>query len=229
MKRLFLLLPVVLMLFMTGCLKDDMDQKTIVLLGTEEAVKPIEEMGMDTLLRFIDDSTNLILPQGKFPPDIQGEYMFVPRKVKVNDLLNSQELDTIYFRFGGMLSVDSTGQTVDTFYLNGQHNRLVSCDICKNSTPLAEVSNAFVMGEGNAFTAYFTATYPVGPSGTQTGTQTRGYVITGKVSKTGIEEAVVAYFHWFDGNYPTGTGGMDDIYIYVYYEGTAVRHQWYQN
>ena len=48
MKRLFWLLPILLATLVTGCLKDDPNERTIVLLGTESEVKPIEEVIPDT-------------------------------------------------------------------------------------------------------------------------------------------------------------------------------------
>ena len=65
MKRLFWLLPILLATLVTGCLKDDPSERTIVLLGTESEVKPIEEVIPDTLTVFIKDSVALNLPDRK--------------------------------------------------------------------------------------------------------------------------------------------------------------------
>ena len=107
MKKLFLLLPVLLVMLMTGCLKDDQNPKTIILMGTESDVVTIEGLKMDSLLGFISDSSAMNqmvvdLSTGSTPPDIQGSYIFVPREFYAGNV--DQPLptdDTLFFRFGG--------------------------------------------------------------------------------------------------------------------------------
>ena len=128
--------------------------------------------------------------------------------------------DTVYFRFGGeaaplvttidtqlhlgdtliigadttVLQADSVIQVMDTvfYYPNGQHNQLMPCDILENgfSSPVA-ISKAVVMGSGNAFTVYFTLTYPVEVDEVEY-QLTRGYIITGLVTEMGIDNIVMA-------------------------------------
>ena len=110
MKKLLLFLPVLLVMLMTGCLKDNLQEGTIVLLGTESDVKPIGEVIPDTLLKFIMDadamSPTLNLPAGNCPPDIQGEYVFSPMELYAYNADNYTPSpdDTLFFRFGGSLS-----------------------------------------------------------------------------------------------------------------------------
>lgn len=107
MRKLIWLLPVFLMaMLVTGCLKDDPNEETIVLLGTESDVKLIKEVIPDTLLVFIADtfamgSLTLDLPTGNTPPDIQGEYMFGPRTLYKYNGDHPVANDTVYLRFGG--------------------------------------------------------------------------------------------------------------------------------
>jgi len=107
MKRLFWLLPVLLTMLATGCLKDDLNERTIVLMGSEFDVKPIDSVVSDTLLVFIQDADAMApaqvlnLPTGKTPPDIQGSYMFFPRALYAHNGHQPAANDTLYFRFGG--------------------------------------------------------------------------------------------------------------------------------
>ena len=226
MKKLIWLMPVLLAMLVTGCLKDEMDGKTIVLMGTESDVQPIDNVIPDTLLNFLMDPAVLEnpLPIGNMPPDIQGEYLFGPRELYAyNDTHQLEDNDTLYFRFGGAadtLSVSADTmvfQVVDTivqdgdtvvtqhdsivvvnnvnlYYPYGQHNRVTPCDILENSFPRESISKAFVMGEGDQFTAYFTVKYVdlEEPNSGAKFSLTRGYIITGTVTESGIDHAVVA-------------------------------------
>lgn len=109
MKKLFWLLPVLLAILVTGCLKDDLSEKTIVLMGTESGVQPIGSVIPDTLLTFIHDAeamspaSVLELPEGNMPPDIQGEFVFSPRDLygynSEHPYPNPE--DTLFLRLGG--------------------------------------------------------------------------------------------------------------------------------
>lgn len=155
MKKTFLFFAFFLPLLLTGCLKDDSDQSTIVLMGTEANVKPIEEVIPDTLLTYIVDTVAMHnqvieLPIGINPPDIQGEYWFAPRELYAYNDHHAVALDSVFIRFGGQPSflvdtitlvdsqgntlVDSLGNQIDSviytvYYSEGQHNMLVPCDI----------------------------------------------------------------------------------------------------
>ena len=107
MKRLFWLLPCLLTMLVTGCLKDNPNGETIVLMGDESNVKLIGEVIPDTLLVFIadtaamGDSLVLNLPTGNTPPDIQGQYVFGPRTLYKYNGDHPVANDSIYLRFGG--------------------------------------------------------------------------------------------------------------------------------
>lgn len=278
MKRLFWLLPVLLTMLVTGCLKEDLNQGTIVLMGTESEVQPIDSVIPDTLLNFIKDKEsmggeNLVLnlSEGNMPPDIQGEFVFKPVDVYAdNGHFGGVPIDSICFRFGGDPSfiidtVDVTyypGDTIfnvtdiivvtdttvvhvpDTvvYYLEGQHNMFVPCDIYgdvmeKGDKYNKKATNAFVMGTGDSFTAYFTVEYDC-EYGTTGFKQTRGYILSGVIADEGIEEAKLAIV-----NKTVDVGGSPGLaslpeegWIFVYRVrtdnpeqpfGTAVRQNWY--
>lgn len=107
MKKLFWLLPVLLTMLVTGCLKDDPNERTIVLMGTESEIQTIDSVIPSSLLVFVSTAdsmspaTPLALPEGNTPPDIQGEYIFGPRDLYKNNGHQPIANDTVYLRFGG--------------------------------------------------------------------------------------------------------------------------------
>lgn len=273
MKKLFLLLPVLMAILVTGCLKDDRNEETIMLMGAESGVMPIGEVIPDTLLNFIMDAQAMSpndvmdLPTGNLPPDIQGEYVFLPR-VKFHDNYGNHPAanDTVYLRLGGeqkyivttvndtlyagdlliqgtdtvVLDTITPIQVEDTvyYYPEGQHNRSIPCeiygDILEKDGYKLKKTDAFVMGNGNNFTLYFTVDDYEGES--QSGeneitefTLTRGYIVKGTITPAGIENVVMACVnkdvdaHGDDGNEVLM---KNRITFYRVQGGTAIRQKW---
>jgi hypothetical protein len=261
-KRIIWLLPVLLAMLVTSCLKDDLNQ-TIVLLGTESDVKTIEQVIPDTLMSFITDTmamqdSVLILPDGNLPPDIQGEFMFFPRDLYRNNGYPGPKGDTLFIRFGGdqgeiytyldsvhyapgdslflgadtiLIHADTVVLVEDTIqcYPQGQHNKIVPCDIKESNLPLAS-ADAYVMGKDDQFTAYFTVSYDNDGNGNLL---TRGYILTGTITPAGIDKAIMACVNieCSDSNqkdaifiYRVKTDNSEDNRF-----GSAVRQKWYPN
>ena len=255
MKKLFLLLPVLLAMFVTSCLKDDVNNETIVLLGTESDVKSINDIIPDTLLKFLADpgsidDHNLVLPEGNNPPNIQGEYVCMVDQVFSNTS-GSQPLDSLCFRFGGepdfssfwtvndtllkddmlllgldTLIIQNDTVLVDTLYHypEGQHNRLVPCEIYgdvmeKGNRYNIKNADGFVMGKGDDFTAYFVVDYDC-EQGSVFSLE-RGYIVTWKYKKVkegnktikGIYDVWVACVN-IESTYSGPTDMKDWIYVY---------------
>ena len=230
MKRGLLLIPFLLSL-LTGCLKDDTTQGTIVLMGTEADVKPVEEVIPDTLLAFITDPSVMgddviDLPTGCTPPDIQGEYLFCPRELFHDNGHQPVANDTLFFRF------------------DGQHNRIAPGDLREKGFSQRHIHQVYVMGNGNDFTAYFTVKYDdcYEPMSQVEFSLTRGYILTGTVTSTGIDHAVVACVNIaVEPNSPSQYVSIDAlktlenrIYIYRIHSddpaqpyGSAIKQQWY--
>ena len=166
-------MPVLLTMLVTGCLKDDLNQETIVLLGTESEVQPIDSVIPDTLLNFIKDINPVLnLPGGNTPPDIQGEYLFTPIQLyKYNSDQILPQSDTLFIRFGGKVVYDSvphtyhaqdvliqgadtivfqndtTIYTVFTYYPDGQHNCIVPYELYGD---VMEKDNKYEIKKDNA-------------------------------------------------------------------------------
>lgn len=281
MKRLFWLLPVLLAMLMTGCLKDDLQEGTIVLLGTESNVKPIDSVIPATLLDFIADADSmspasvLDLPMGNMPPDIQGEFVLTPIELYADNGHHPVPNDTLFIRFGGkaeaypveveieyhsgdtlihgndtlVFDADTTMVTTETayYYPQGQHNMLVPCDLYgdvpeKGNEYHKKHADAYVKGAGSEFTVYFTIDYDCEEEGSEVEfTLTRGYIITGSMTKEGIENVVVACVNIKAEPTNTSTTVPDSsihsmenrIYVYrvqgnpINPFGMAVRQDWY--
>ena len=227
MKRLTWLWLVLLAMLATACLKDNPNNGTIVLMGTESDVKPIDQVIPDTLLKFLGNSQAmhmqaLTLATGNTPPDVQGEYAFAPAELFAYNDTHPAPGDTIFFRF------------------HDQHNRLVGCDILEDDHTRKSIPVAYLMGNGDAFVAYFTVAYERKPMESEdfTYTLTRGYLITGKVSSGGIDEALIACINIsvdFDASSSSSLIGdiqetENDIFVYAILNGhpfgSAVRHHW---
>lgn len=242
MKKTLLLIPALLMLLLAGCLKDDPNQGTIVLLGTESDVKPIDEehggVIPDTLLTFLADSMKIELPRGCTPPDIQGGYAFCPKEL-IGGQSNGDDNDTVFIHFGGKAEILPNG---DVYYPEGQHNCLVPCVIKYEERFHEKSVQAYVMGEGDGFTAYFKVdyedAYPHGtnPDGSEIlveYTFTRGYVITGRITSEGIEDAKMAFVNAEVSTIISEKWHQISVYGVIPEEGqqhgVAKRYQWYQN
>lgn len=243
MKKLIWLLPVLMVALLSGCLKDDPNEGTIVLLGTESDVKPIfgsNGVIPDTLQNFILDTTAmhhqiLKLPEGSMPPDIQGEFVF-PRRLKAHNGYGIDLFDTVFIRFGG--DCDSLG----VYYPNGQHNMMVPCDIKGDVMEEGSVfriksqPKAYVMGNGKDFAAYFVIddyNCDVLLDGVlRPYKMKRGYIFTGKVTADGVENAILACINIsVEGDIPAGSAVPREDYIYIYQSsipsGAAIRKKWY--
>lgn len=245
MKKGFLFIAA-LTLMLTGCLKDDISQPTIVLMGSESGIKPIEEVIPDTLLRFITDTAAMgddviVLPTGNIPPDVQGEYMFFPRDLYKDNGYHPLAGDTLLFRFGGEQPIDTL-----LYYPQGQHNRSVPGDIHEKGFHQERIDTVYLMGEGSRFAAYFTVAYKncYELNSHLYYTLTRGYVITGTVTESGIANAIVACVNISaEPNTPSQFIPFDSfehymvnrIYIYRVQTndpnafGLAVRRKWYHD
>lgn len=126
------------------------------------------------------------------------------------------------------------------YYPEGQHNMEVSCDLYGDVLERGNVyqikpqPKAYVMGHGNDFTAYFTVDYSCEFQG-ESYEMTRGYVIMGTVTSTGIDHAVIACVNISVSGSDQGFVSLpQEDWIYVYRVkvgnnkfGSAERCFWY--
>lgn len=159
MRKLFWLLPVLMGFLLTGCLKDNPEGNTIVLLGTESDFKPIDSVLPAPLLVFINNADsmgndNVInLPQGNNPPDIQGEFVFEPMELYAGNVhpaaLNN---GSICIRFGGepILLIDTVDVTYypgDTFIQITDTLIIVTDTVTQVTDTVTQVTNTIVVSD----------------------------------------------------------------------------------
>ena len=149
MRKLFWLLPVLMGFLLTGCLKENPEGDTIVLLGTESEVQPINSVIPEALLTFIKDKQSmggealvLNLPEGHMPPNIQGEFVFKPVELYANNGHSDNSNESICFRFGG--NPDFIIDTVDVTYYPGDTMFQVTDTIVVTDTTVVHVPDTIV-------------------------------------------------------------------------------------
>lgn len=233
MKNRLMLLALAALL--SGCLKDDPSEGTIILMGAESYVKSIVEVMPNALLNVLTDASVMqmnpaVLPEGNMPPDVQGEFVLRPKELLWYNDYAVPDGDSIRFRFGG--DGNASG-----FYQNGQHNRVTPCDYEENGM-LSHTDSAYLMGSGNGFTAYFELTFEhIDEIPGVDYDMTRGYVVIGEMSRNGeaIENVRVAYVNMnmrVNSNY-IAVSGVDNAFIEAMegrifiYKGTVLRRKWF--
>lgn len=230
LKNKGLVLLALSVLLLSSCLKDDPDEGTIILMGTESYVKSIEEVLPDTLLKVMDT-----LPQGNTPPNVQGEFVLRPKELVWYNGYAVAPGDSICFRFGGNAS-GSGG------YPDGQHNRVVPLDYKEDAMKTLHTDVAYLMGSGKSFTAYFELTNKhIDEIPGVDFDLTRAYVITGDMGPKGnsMLNVRVAYINLelkVNSNNVAVSGVPNDYiealkgYIFVFQaqnNGPVLRQKWY--
>ena len=228
MKRKWFILALLPLLF-SGCLKESAE--TLILMGTEYYVKPVEDVIPDTLITFLD-TLKLTLPTGNMPPDVQGEYVFQPRELLASNIDYVPHFsEVVRFRFGGDLD------TVKDIYQD-QHNRVVSFDYQEDALGLMHEDTVYLMGSGNTFTAYFTQKLDIQYLASVRLELTRAVAIFGAVSQVGIDSARIAFLNTDVRVVQNNSGASipnealnsmkGQIFVYqVENKGVAIRQNWY--
>lgn len=141
--------------------------ETIVFLGSESYVTPIEKMIPEAWqASFLSDLSPL--PEGHFPPDIEGEYRISKKQFCTSNLGYdlSDSLD-MYLR------------------VVNQHNRLASVQFFEGGTVWTDT--AFIMGNGAWFTLYFKEKRELVSYGT-THAHWRFVLFKGRKSEEGVHD-----------------------------------------
>ncbi|MBO6025701.1 MAG: hypothetical protein J6P73_00450 [Bacteroidales bacterium] len=155
---------------LSGCLKDSLDNKTVMLFGEEAYVKTFKEvfgLGLnDTIqLKIIGKDTSCLYLDSIIPglrdiydktqtPDVRGEYLFIssPRPA-YSTVQHLNVFDTVFFRLGGDFDAYND-------YIHGQHHLITHCDIqipghLNVDAKLYHADTAYVMGKDTEFVVFF--------------------------------------------------------------------------
>lgn len=169
MRKLVLIWAVLsLGTMLSGCLKDDPGNQTIILFGEEKYVKTLGEMctaALDSidsvafwsqfnevLINHLDSVTIDSITSMGPPPDLRGEYRFAVRELDYASSPFPSPNDVAYFRFGGEFSAYND-------YLQGQQHYIIHCDLKLADLPMSSdvfhSDTTYVKGDGDRFVAYF--------------------------------------------------------------------------
>ena len=163
-KHILSLFFIILLMAFASCDKTNLDGDIVVLLGKENYVKNIDTMIPDSLsTEFLSRMGNVA--EGYIPPNIEGEYIIGP----------------IQFCYSNAYSIFDK-QDVNLKITN-QHNRVATVELYDEGYQITDT--AYIMGEGQCFTLYFTEDRELSYFGSISSI-TRNVVITGEKTETGI-------------------------------------------
>lgn len=133
MRKLFDILLIVAVVAFAGCKKTSYDD-TIILLGEESYVVPLQNMIPDTLQSVFLNKFGDV-PEGYIPANIEGEYKISAKEFCCSNYMNLSDNSDMYLK------------------VTRQHNRVATVDLYECGQ--IKTDTAFVMGNGNLFTLYF--------------------------------------------------------------------------
>ncbi|MBR4390878.1 MAG: hypothetical protein IKT08_02080 [Bacteroidales bacterium] len=168
MKKLIYIVFLVSVVGLSCCTPDPQD--TIVFIGSESYVRPMTKLvdSVSWLNAFLSGYDNI--PEGYYPPDIQGEYKISEKQFVTSnigyDLSDPEEMD-MYLK------------------VVNQFNRVASVEFYEGSTVWTDT--AYIIGSGQRFSLYFVETRELLSYGTNH-IHRRLVLITGKMTEEGIKD-----------------------------------------
>ncbi len=157
----------IIVLGMNGCLKEG--SETIVYLGYENYIPPIEDVIPQELLKVYSDSIGEI-PRGYIPPNVEGSFVINPKHRMLSNNLISWPLEVI--------------EPDLTFSISNQHNGvIVNLNFSEATTTPSD--SVYIMGHDEYFTIYYREIKEFVDEGFTT-VVTRGMILTGEIHQEGI-------------------------------------------
>lgn len=200
----FILLAMVLSF--TDCNKSD-DNVSIVLIGKEDYVLPVEDFIPDSLQTTIDYRLGT-MPVGFFPCCVEGEYVISPTKFCYSNFVDLSNGNDIHFR------------------ISNQHNRVAKVELNEGGTVVTDT--AYLMGHGQFFTLYLKENRQQYKSSAIE----RSVIIKGEKTDDGIKDLMIATIvldasqgqNPFVGSFIPGW-----YFIYKDQDGLAENCDWFDN
>lgn len=191
---------------LSGCLKESLSNDTIILLGEEYYIKPLDEMIPDSLKTVFPNQLG-VLHEGLIPPNIEGAYRIGKIELCHTNYIDLMNTDDMYLR------------------VYEQHNRMAKVEFFDNKKSVT--NEAYVMGNGKNFSLYMVESRRL-PMPLQRYRFTRLVVFTGQIVNEGIKNLRLGFI------YLTTTG--DDLenfwtpgtyYIYKDKDGLSEICDWF--
>lgn len=170
MKNGFLFaFAVFIVLFGTsGCVKEG--EETIVYLGYEDYIPPIESVIPSQLLDVFTDSIGEIY-RGYIPPNVEGKFTISPKKRVLSNNLLSWPLEVV--------------EPDMSIKISDQHNGVAVTLECEEATNTI-TDSVYIMGHDDFFTIFFRETKQFEDYGYET-CITRAMLFTGQICNEGIK------------------------------------------
>lgn len=182
--------------FLLGCQKGDLTGDTIILLGKEKYIKPYRDFIPDTLFTRFATMMNIDTTiEGYIPPNIEGAYIISPYEFCYSNFYPAAHEHEVYFK------------------VSDQHNRTAKVELYTHYNVI--VDTAYIIGDGQYFTLYFTERRDVNYYGVHQ-SFTRSVFITGEKEDDGIRNLMfgdIAFDCYTDNPfYYTYSSGWSNIY-----------------
>lgn len=199
-----------IMACLISCDKNTYDEDTIILLGTESYVTPLNAL--------IPDSLKVEFPKylgeihtGYIPPNIEGEYLISKKEFCHSNFVNLFDNLDMHLR------------------ITKQHNRVAKVEFDEGGTVVTDT--AYVMGTDQLFTLYFTEQKEI-LFYSNISKVDRCVVITGEITDTGIKNLMFGniILKAYQGNNPfIGNFIPGWYFIYKDNDGVSENYNWFDN
>lgn len=194
----------------TNCNKSNYEGDTIVLLGTESYVVPIEDMIPDSLeVKFPNYIGGIHV--GYIPPNIEGEYVISKKEFCHSNFINLSDNLDVHLR------------------ITEQHNRTAKVELYEEGDVVTDT--AYVMGNGQLFTLYFREFKEL-TLNDYTAQVERSVVITGEKTEEGIKDLMFGniILNAWQGDNPFIGGFIPGWYfIYKDKDGLSENCDWFDH
>lgn len=208
--RIYIICCVIVIIGLTNCSKSTYDGDTIILLGTESYVIPLNDMIPDSLKVVFPNYLGEI-PEGYIPANIEGEYLISKKEFCHSNFVNLFDNLDMHLR------------------ITKQHNRVAKVEFYEGGTVVTDT--AYIMGTDQSFTLYFTEEKEMLFMGNTAKVQ-RCVVITGEKTDAGISNLMFGNIilkayqgdNPFIGNFIPGW-----YFIYKDEDGLSENCEWFDN
>lgn len=165
LRLIYLICCAFVVIMFMSCSKKTYDEESIILLGTESYVVPLNNFIPDSLKVTFPNNIGEI-PSGYIPPNIEGEYVISQKEFCHSNFINLFDKLDMHLR------------------ISKQHNRVAKVEFDEGGTVVTDT--AFIMGKDQLFTLYFYEQKNMAFYGNSFRVD-RCVVITGEKTDTGIK------------------------------------------
>ena len=199
---------IVSLIAFSSCNKKTFNDDTVILLGTEDYVIPLENIIPDSI--YADFRSYMgNMPEGYIPPNVEGEYLISNKSFCGSNFFDIFDDCDLHLR------------------ISRQHNRIATVEFHENSIVVTDT--AFVMGSEKNFTLYFIEKKEIKLFGIVSLVD-RCVVITGEKCDSGIQSlmfgSIIMKVHKGDNPF-IGTFIPGRFFVYKDGDGFSENYKWF--